>query len=118
MAYRQAKPETRAAVIAYLWESWGPRRPRLIVVEPERADCVYRSIEADRQVQVTGDLETIMAGLACGEVSDIAWKVLQRAASDALAIPDSLAVSAMQALAEGIDGDWPLVAGESGVGGA
>jgi len=106
-----------AAVIAYLWESWGPRRPRLIVVEPERADCVYRSIEADRQVQVTGDLETIMAGLACGEVSDVAWEVLQRAASDALAIPDSLAVSAMRALAEGIDGDRPLVAGESGVGG-
>jgi diaminopropionate ammonia-lyase len=106
-----------ASVIAYLWDSWGTKRPRLIVVEPERADCVYRSIEADCQMQVSGDLETIMAGLACGEVSDVAWKVLQRAASDALAIPDSLAVSAMQALAEGIHGDKPLVAGESGVGG-
>lgn len=106
-----------AAVIAHLWDTWGPRRPRLIIVEPEHADCVYRSIEAGHQVQVTGDLDTIMAGLACGEVSTVAWAILKRAASDVLAIPDSAAIFAMQALAEGIEGDTPLVAGESGVGG-
>ena len=106
-----------ASVIAYFWETWGPLRPRLIVVEPERADCVYRSIEADAQVQVTGDLETIMAGLACGEVSTIAWEILRLAASDSLAIPDTAAVSAMRALAQGICGDAPIVGGESGVGG-
>ena len=106
-----------AAVIAHLWDSWGARRPRLIVVEPERADCVLRSIAADRQMQVTGDLETIMAGLACGEVSGVAWQILRQAASDALAIPDTAAIAAMQALAEGIGGDAPIVAGESGVGG-
>jgi diaminopropionate ammonia-lyase len=106
-----------ATVIAYFWETWGASRPRLIVVEPERADCVYRSIEADSQIQVTGDLKTIMAGLACGEVSGIAWQILRRATSDALAIPDSAAVSAMRMLAEGIGGDAPVVGGESGVGG-
>ena len=106
-----------AAVVAHLWDKWGPQRPRLIIVEPERADCVYRSVEAGHQVQVTGDLETIMAGLACGEVSTVAWAILKRAASDVLAIPDSAAIFAMQALAEGIEGDAPLVAGESGVGG-
>jgi diaminopropionate ammonia-lyase len=106
-----------AAVIANFWEAWGALRPRLIVVEPERADCVYRSIAADAQVQVTGDLDTIMAGLACGEVSGVAWEILRRATSDALAIPDSAAVSAMRALATGIGGDAPIVGGESGVGG-
>jgi len=106
-----------ASVIAYFWETWGPSRPRLIVVEPERADCVYRSIEADTRVQVAGDLDTIMAGLACGEVSTIAWEILRGATSDALAVPDSAAISAMQALAEGIGGDVPIVGGESGVGG-
>ena len=106
-----------ASVIGYFWDSWGPLRPRLIVVEPERADCVYRSIEANSQIQVTGDLETIMAGLACGEVSGVAWQILRGATSDALAIPDCAAVSAMRALAEGIGGDPPIVAGESGVGG-
>ncbi len=106
-----------AAVIAHLWDRWGSQRPRLIIVEPERADCVYRSVEAGHQVQVTGDLDTIMAGLACGEVSSVAWTILRRAASDVLAIPDSAAISAMQALAEGIGGDNPIVGGESGVGG-
>jgi diaminopropionate ammonia-lyase len=106
-----------ASVVAYFWETWDVRRPRLIVVEPERADCVFRSIEANAQTQVTGDLETIMAGLACGEVSSIAWTILHKAASDALAIPDIAAMAAMRALAEGIDGDACLVGGESGVGG-
>jgi diaminopropionate ammonia-lyase len=106
-----------ASVIAYFWETWGLSRPRLIVVEPERADCVYRSIETDTRVQVAGDLDTIMAGLACGEVSTIAWEILRGATSDALAVPDSAAISAMQALAEGIGGDVPIVGGESGVGG-
>ena len=106
-----------AAVIAHLWDKWGDRRPRLIIVEPEHADCVYRSVEAGHQVQVTGNLDTIMAGLACGEVSSVAWTILNRAASDVLAIPDSAAISAMQALAEGIGGDSPIVGGESGVGG-
>ena len=50
-----------ASITAYFWETWGSLRPRLIVVEPERADCVYRSIEADTRVQVAGDLDTIMA---------------------------------------------------------
>jgi diaminopropionate ammonia-lyase len=106
-----------ASVIAYFWEIWGASRPRLVVVEPERADCVYRSLAADTQVQVTGDLDTIMAGLACGEVSTIAWEILRHATGDALAIPDSAAISAMRALAEGIGGDSPIVGGESGVGG-
>jgi diaminopropionate ammonia-lyase len=105
-----------AAVIAHLWGKWD-KRPRLIIVEPERADCLFRSIEAGRQVQVTGDLETIMAGLACGEVSSVAWTILRQAASDVLAISDSAAIQAMRALAEGIGGDAPLVGGESGVGG-
>jgi diaminopropionate ammonia-lyase len=106
-----------AAVIAHFWESWGPSRPRLVVVEPERADCVFRSLEAGTQIQVSGDLDTIMAGLACGEVSSVAWEILRLAASDGLAIPDSAAVAAMRALADGTGGDPPLVGGESGVGG-
>jgi len=106
-----------AALIGYFWDSWGALRPRLTVVEPERADCVYRSMEADRPIQVKGSLETIMAGLACGEVSAIAWPILRLAVSDALANPDSIAASAMRMLAQGIEGDRAIVAGESGVGG-
>jgi diaminopropionate ammonia-lyase len=106
-----------AAVAAHLWESWQAGRPRLVVVEPERADCVWRSLEAGNPVRVMGELDTIMAGLACGEVSLVAWDVLRLAAADALAISDDGATAAMRALAEGTAGDPKIVAGEAGVGG-
>ena len=32
-----------AAVAAVLWQRLGPNCPRLIVVEPERADCIFRA---------------------------------------------------------------------------
>jgi diaminopropionate ammonia-lyase len=106
-----------AAVIAHLWESWQGTRPRFVIVEPEHADCVWRSLSAGKPVRVMGDLETIMAGLACGEVSLVAWDVLLLAVSDAIAIPDGAAKVAMRTLAEGIAGDPRIVGGEAGEGG-
>src|SRR3712207_1502166 len=41
-----------AALAAYLWEAYGPNRPRVIVVEPIRADCVFRSIAAGKATNV------------------------------------------------------------------
>ena len=52
-----------AAVLSHLWESLGAARPFVIVVEPDRADCLYRSAKAGERVTVTGALDTIMAGL-------------------------------------------------------
>jgi len=106
-----------AAVMAHLWETWQAESPRLVIVEPERADCVWRSLGAGEPVRVMGDLDTIMAGLACGEVSLVAWDVLRLAAADALAIADECAAEAMRALARGTSGDPRIVAGEAGVGG-
>jgi diaminopropionate ammonia-lyase len=106
-----------AAVCAHLWEDWGAQRPRFVVVEPERADCLYRSAEAGRPVVVPGPHDTVMAGLACGEVSLLAWEVLAQGADAFLAIPDAAATDAMRLLADGVGGDAPLVAGESGVAG-
>jgi diaminopropionate ammonia-lyase len=63
-----------------------------------------------------GTLRTIMAGLACREVSPAAWKILAWLGSDFVAIPDSLAVEAMRILADG-GGDVPIVSGESAAGG-
>jgi diaminopropionate ammonia-lyase len=55
-----------AAVCAYFWELWGTNRPRFIVVEPERANCLQQSAVEGQPVAVGGDLETLMAGLSCG----------------------------------------------------
>ena len=102
------------AVCATFWLQWGDRRPRFVVVEPTHADCVYRSLEAGHPVVVDGALDTVMAGLACGEVSELAWEVLQSGTNVALAIDDRFALQAMRALAEPTAGDAAVVAGETG----
>jgi diaminopropionate ammonia-lyase len=103
-----------AAICASFWLEWGPRRPRFIAVEPERADCLVRSIEAGRPVVVHGDLETVMAGLACGEVSELAWAILREGTDAALAIGDDFALAAVRAFATPRDCDPVIVAGETG----
>jgi diaminopropionate ammonia-lyase len=89
-------------------------RPRIIVVEPDRADCVFRSVAAGRPAPVPGSPDTFMACLAAGEVSAPAWVILQRGIDDAITLPDDAARDAMRLLAEGVAGDPPIVAGESG----
>ncbi len=65
--------------------------PRLIVVEPERAACLFASALAGAATAVGGSLDTIMAGLACGEPSLLAWQELERAAFAFMTIPDAAA---------------------------
>lgn len=105
-----------AAVIAHLWEAYGTDLPAVIVVEPDRAACLYESALAGIPTTVGGDLDTIMAGMACGEPSVIAWPILHGGASAYMAIPDEAAVSTMQLLASGAAGAT-IVGGESGVAG-
>jgi diaminopropionate ammonia-lyase len=106
-----------AGVASYLWEFHGPRRPRCIVVEPRQADCLAQSARAGRATRTAGTVDSVMAGLACGEASPLAWAFLQPCVDDFLAISDSAAVNAMRILAAGVDTDLPIVAGESGAAG-
>ncbi|MBP0445205.1 diaminopropionate ammonia-lyase [Roseomonas sp. SSH11] len=102
-----------AAVSVALRARYG-QAAKLVVVEPERAACLLASAEAGEARTVPGELDTIMAGLACGEPSLLAWQELERAAFAFMAIPDSAAIAAMRLLARR---DPPLEAGESGVAG-
>lgn len=86
--------------------------PALIVVEPDRAACLLASAELGERIAIPGDLDTVMAGLACGEPSLLAWQELDRAAAAFMAIPDEAAVATLRLLAAG-----GIVAGESGVAG-
>ena len=103
-----------AAICATFWIEWGEGRPQLVVVEPTMADCYFRSAQAGVPVAVTGDLDTVMAGLACGEVSPLAWKVLRDGANAFAAIDDRYALDAMRVLARPATGDPAIVAGETG----
>jgi diaminopropionate ammonia-lyase len=106
-----------AAVCARFWLRYGAGRPRFLVVEPERAACLFESAKAGRRVTVTGALDTVMAGLAAGEVSLLAWEILRAGADGFMTVPDSAAEALMRLLAQGVAGDPPLVAGESAVAG-
>ncbi|CAD6560804.1 diaminopropionate ammonia-lyase [Paraburkholderia sabiae] len=106
-----------AGLASYLWEFHGEHRPRFIVVEPQQADCLYQSALAGRAARATGSVDSVMAGLACGETSPLAWRFLQPSVDDFMTISDDDAVSAMRTLAAGADNDVPIVAGESGVAG-
>ncbi|MBK9604981.1 MAG: diaminopropionate ammonia-lyase [Betaproteobacteria bacterium] len=103
-----------AAVCAAFWIGWGERRPQLVVVEPDAADCYFKSAQAGVPVAVTGNLDTVMAGLACGEVSPLAWEILREGANAFAAIDDRYALDAMRALARPAPGDPAIVAGETG----
>ena len=103
-----------AAVLARQAQLWGERRPRFVVVEPNKADGLLQSALAGRPMAAKGDLDTVMAGLSTAEVSLIAWPVLQAGAHAFVAIDDDWALEAMRRLAAGTDGDPPIVAGETG----
>jgi diaminopropionate ammonia-lyase len=106
-----------AATCAQFWQAFGPERPKTLLVEPASAACWFASLKAGRPVAVGGDLDSIMAGLACGEVSRLAWDILGPGALAAISIADPVAVETMRLLAGGACGAAPIVAGESGVGG-
>ena len=94
-----------AAVCAHFWEQLGERRPRFIVVEPDKAACLYESARAGVPVAVHGDLDTVMAGLACGEVSLLAWEVLHPGAQAFLTVDDEAALQTVRLLASGRYGE-------------
>lgn len=106
-----------SAVCAYFWELWGDRRPRFIIVEPVNANCLQESAKAGNPVVVEGDHDTLMAGLACGEVSALAWEILKTGANDFMTINEEAVPVTMKLLAEGFNGDPSIEAGESAVAG-
>lgn len=106
-----------AAVCGYFWERDAGDRPIYVVVEPDKADCLTQSAKAGQLTAVTGDIDTLMAGLACGEVSHLAWEILEKGTDAFCVIPDDAAVAAMRLLAHPLGNDPVIVAGESAVAG-
>ena len=105
-----------SALQAYLVELFGMRRPKFIVVEPEKAACFYESmlINDGNPHRISGDLNTIMAGLACGQPGLLGWKILHSYADVFVTCSDSVAIKGMRILANPLAGDDKVVSGESG----
>ena len=79
---------------------WPAMLPPAGLTQSEHAACLLASAETGGLTSVPGNLETLMAGLACGEPSLLAWQELDRAAAAFLAIPDAAAVDCMKLLAK------------------
>ncbi|WP_099355094.1 diaminopropionate ammonia-lyase [Fredinandcohnia onubensis] len=104
------------SMLGYLVEKFGEERPMTIIVEPDKADCLYQSMRVGdgKPHAVTGALDTIMAGLACGEPSKTSWDILKDYAQVFVSCPDYAASRGMRILANPLGFDPRIVSGESG----
>ena len=104
------------AVVGYFTNLYPDNPPTFVVVEADVAACLYKGAAAgdgDPRI-VDGDMQTIMAGLACGEPNTISWDILKNHVKVFIAAPDWVAASGMRMLAAPIKGDAPVTSGESG----
>ena len=104
------------AVQGYVAETYGADRPKVIVAEARAADCLYRSAITGEgaPVAVGGNLNTVMAGLACGEANTIGWKILRDYSDAFVSCPDYVATRGMRILGNPLPGDAQVISGESG----
>lgn len=96
------------------------RPPRFVIMEPSSAACFCLSAKngAEEPQAVTGDLQTIMAGLSCGEPNPLAWPILRDYATAFVSCPDYVAAYGMRVLGNPAGDGQPVIAGESGAVGA
>ncbi len=106
-----------AGVISGLVQHWGAASPRVVIVEPDLAACLFESARQGAATTVAIGQETIMAGLSCGQPSALAWEILAEEASDYLTIRDVLVAPTVRLLANPVSGDPAIQAGESAVAG-
>jgi diaminopropionate ammonia-lyase len=105
-----------AATLGFYSQLFGSERPRSVIVEPDKAACLFVSAEkGDGQPHsFEGELDTIMAGLACGDPNPQAWKVLWDTADAFVKCPDYVAAQGMRVYGVPMAGDPFVVSGESG----
>ena len=90
--------------------------PIVVVVEATAAACLYKgAVAGDGELRtVEGDLNTIMAGLACGEPNTISWDILRNHTGFFLSCPDWVSARGMRMLGAPVKGDAQVISGESG----
>lgn len=104
------------AVTGYFANKYPENPPIVVVVEADAADCLYKgAVAGDGDVRIVdGDMQTIMAGLACGEPNTISWDILKNHVSVFISAPDWAAADGMRMLGAPLKGDPQVISGESG----
>ena len=88
------------------------RIPKIIIVEPESADCVLQSIENGSIKKIDIKKESIMGGMSCGEVSLVPWKILKNSVDLCMSIGDNQIAKTIAMLANSKFADEKIVGGE------
>ena len=104
------------AVVGYFTNLFPNDPPKFIIMEAQAADCLYRgALAGDGSPRIVdGDLQTIMAGLACGEPNTISWDILRNHATAFVSCPDWVSARGMRMLGVPVKGDPVVISGESG----
>ena len=104
------------AVLGHSCSLWNNAPPVGVIVEPDKADCHYRTAKANDGTlhTVTGDMNSMMAGLCCGEPCTLSWPILNAYAAAFVSCSDEYAARGMRLLGKPAAGDTPIVSGESG----
>lgn len=103
-----------SSVLGYLKARFGEKCPKVVILEPDVADCFYQSAVRGEKYVVEGDMFTIMAGLACGEPNLIGYEIIKDYAVGFASCSDSVSAYGMRILGNPLKGDDRVIAGESG----
>ncbi|KOS67547.1 diaminopropionate ammonia-lyase [Lysinibacillus contaminans] len=104
-----------SAMVAFLQQYYKPDIT-FVLVEPHVANCYYESFKrgTEQSVNVGGAMQTIMAGLACGEPSPVAWNILKAYTKVSVSCAEDVAATGMRVLGNPLEMDPRIIAGESG----
>lgn len=104
------------AVVGYFSNRFKENPPVMVVAEAKEANCLYQSaVKADgSRVNVTGDMLTIMAGLACGEANTVSWDILKNHVDVFASCPDWVSANGTRIYSAPVRGDERVISGESG----
>ena len=86
--------------------------PKIIIVEPESAECVLRAVYNNKIVTLDIEKESLMGGMSCGEVSTIPWKIINNHCNFCISISDDKISDTIKLLANSLFGEKKLVGGE------
>ena len=86
--------------------------PKIIIVEPENANCVMQSIENNTPTSVDIKKESIMGGMSCGEVSLVPWQILKNSVNNCVSVSDKFVSQTVAMLADKVVCDISIEGGE------
>ena len=86
--------------------------PKIIIVEPENANCVMQSIENNTLTSVDIKKESIMGGMSCGEVSLVPWQILKNSVNNCISVSDKFVSQTVAMLADKVLSDISIEGGE------